>query len=80
MLNKIKSILREEEMPMFSDCEIQSYIDSGKSENEIIYELAIRKSENTSIQISGLTTADTSAYFLRLANKYRPFHTGNIGG
>lgn len=80
MLDKIKGILREKEMPMFSDEEIQSYIDSGKSENEILYELLIRKSENTAISISGLTTADTSAYFKRLASTYRPFNTGNIGG
>lgn len=77
---KLKSILRETEMPMFSDEELQSYLKESDSFESAAYELLIRKSENTTIQIAGLTTADTSDYFRRLAATFRPFNTGVLGG
>lgn len=78
-LPKLKLILREAEMPMFSDEELSSFLEESESFESACYELLIRKSENTSLQISGLTTADTSAYFMRLAATYRPFNSGTLG-
>ena len=75
-ITKIKVILREKDMPMFSDEEIQQYINSSESSEQALYELLILKSENTALNISGLTTAETSDYFKRLAFTYRPHNSG----
>lgn len=79
-LAKLKAILREDEMPMFTDEQLNAYLQDSGSFKDALYELLLLKSENTSIQISGLTTADTSDYFKRLASTYRPFNTGTLGG
>lgn len=77
---KLKALLREDEMPMFTDEQLFAYLQDSVSFRDALYELLILKSENTSLQISGLTTADTSEYFKRLASTYRPFNTGTLGG
>ena len=79
-LSHVKFILREKEMPMFSDEEIQNYIDASDSFELGLYELLLLKSENTGLQISGLEINDTSSYFRRLAQSYRPHNTGELGG
>ena len=40
--------------------------------------MLIVKSEDSTIQVSGLTTQDTSSYFKRLASRYRKRNTGNL--
>lgn len=78
-MERIKRILRENDLPFFTDEDIQGYLDDNKGNvEETIYELLIIKSENTSLQINGLTTTDTAQYFLRLAEKYRPSNSGII--
>ncbi len=79
-LKRIKFILREDEMPMFTDESIEEFIQNSVSVESALYELLLLKSENTSLNISGLTTAETSDYFKRLASTYRPFNTGTLGG
>lgn len=79
-LDRLKFILRESEMPMFTDEELQSYLDSSDSFELALYELLLLKSENTGLQISGLTIQDTSSYFRRLAQTYRPHNSGVLGG
>ncbi len=79
-LERVKFILREKDMPMFSDEEIESFIKSSDSIEQALYDLLILKSENTALNISGLTTAETSDYFRRLAATYRPNNTGILGG
>ena len=79
-LDKLKFILRESEMPMFTDEELQSYLDNSDSFELALYELLLLKSENTGLQISGLTIQDTSSYFRRLAQTYRPHNSGVLGG
>lgn len=79
-LDKLKFILRESEMPMFSDEELQKYLDAAESFDIAAYELLLMKSENTGIQISGLSIQDTSSYFRRLAQMYRPNNSGVLGG
>ena len=79
-LDRLKLILRESEMPMFTDEELQSYLDNSDSFELALYELLMLKSENTGLQISGLTIQDTSSYFRRLAQTYRPHNSGVLGG
>lgn len=75
-LDRLKFILREDEMPMFSDNQLQAYLDNSESFDVAAYELLLLKSENTSLQVSGLSIQDTSSYFKRLAQTYRPYNTG----
>lgn len=79
-LKRIKFILREDEMPMFTDESIKEFIQNSVSVESALYELLLLKSENTALNMSGLTTAETSDYFRRLASTYRPFNTGTLGG
>ena len=85
LMDEIKGTLREEQTPYFSDFEIRRYINkyyngTPESIERIIYEMALVKAEDSSIQISGLTTADNSQYYRRLAARYRPINTGILGG
>jgi hypothetical protein len=79
-LDRLKFILRESEMPMFTDEELQKYLDESDSFEIALYELLLLKSENTGLQVSGLSIQDTSSYFRRLAQTYRPHNTGVLGG
>ena len=79
-LDRLKFILRENDMPMFSDEELQSYLDSSDSFEMAVYDLLLIKAENTGLKVSGLDIADTSAYFRRLAQTYRPHNSGILGG
>lgn len=79
-LDRLKFILRESEMPMFTDEELQKYLDDSDSFEIALYELLLLKSENTGLQVSGLSIQDTSSYFRRLAQTYRPHNTGVLGG
>lgn len=79
-LDRLKFILRESEMPMFTDEELQNYLDNSESFELALYELLLLKSENTGLKISGLTIQDTSSYFRRLAQTYRPHNSGVLGG
>ena len=79
-LKKLKFILREEEMHMFSDDQLEKSLDSSDSFELALYELLMLKSENTGLQVSGLNIQDTSSYFRRLAQTYRPHNSGVLGG
>ena len=79
-LDRLKFILRESEMPMFTDEELQNYLDNSDSFDLALYELLLLKSENTGLQVSGLNIQDTSSYFRRLAQTYRPHNSGVLGG
>jgi len=75
-LNKVKLILREKDIPYFSDDEIQQYSDLYPDEKRLLYELLLIKSQNNSLNISGITTNDDSQYFKMLAQRYRPNNSG----
>lgn len=79
-LSKMKIILREDDMPMFSDEQISEFVAGADTVEDALYELLILKSENTTFSISGLTVAETSDYFKRLASTYRPHNTKVLGG
>lgn len=77
----IKLILREEQIPFFDDNEFTFYLDKNNGDRDAtIYEMLLVKAEDSTIQVSGLTSADTSAYFRRLASRYKPFNSGQLSG
>lgn len=75
-IQDLKMVLRESDIPFFSDEELQWYVDKCGSYNGAVYELLLVKAENTSVNISGMNTEDTSSYFRRLALRYKPNNTG----
>lgn len=78
---RMREILREEDVPFFSNESLQFYIDeNGGDVNAAIYQCLIVKSEASALSVDGLTTADTASYFKRLARRYRPWHSGVLGG
>ena len=76
MTNKIaelKLILRESDIPFFSDEELAYYLEKHDGNvSDTAYECLIIKSENTQLQVAGLNIQDSSTYFRRLADRYRP--------
>lgn len=79
-LERLKFILREEEMPMFTDEQLNEFLEKGQDFTTILYHLLLIKSENTGLTVSGLSIQDTSSYFKRLAQMYRPHNTGTLEG
>ena len=73
----IKTEIRESMSPYFDDEEIEYYFNRNDGDvDATIYELLIVKSEDSTVSISGLNTGDTSAYFKRLASRYRRYNSG----
>ena len=80
-IEDLKIVLREQHVPFFSDEELQFYLsENGGDYEQTAYQCLLIKAEDTTLTISGLTTADTSAYFRRLAGRYRPRHSGVLPG
>ena len=81
-IERMKIILRENEAPFFADdSELQFYIDENNGDvDKAIYQCLILKSENSVISVSGMSSQDTSSYFKRLAQKYRPNNSGVLRG
>ena len=79
-LKELKMILRENDCPFFTDEELEYYASISKSLKETAYTCLIVKAENTALSVSGLDCGDTSKYFLRLAQKYRPNNSGILKG
>ena len=76
-IERIKKEVREEQSPYFEDDDFTYYFEKNNGDvNATIYEMLIIKSEDSTISVSGLSTQDTSAYFKRLASRYKPFNSG----
>ncbi len=71
---KLKKELREDTSPFFSDEDLNYYYDkNNKDFNATCYECLLLKAEDDSIALpGGLTLANNSEYWLRLAKKYKP--------
>lgn len=77
----IKKEAREDQSPYFDEDDFLYYLQKNNGDvNKTIYEMLIIKSEDSTISVSGLSTQDTSAYFKRLASRYKPFNSGVLGG
>lgn len=76
-IDKLKVILREKDCPFFEDEELVFYLQENNNDfNATAYHCLIIKSENTTLNVSGLNCADTSQYFRRLAQRYRKNNSG----
>lgn len=73
-IQELKLILREETSPFFTDEEIAYYLAKNNGNiNNAAYECLLLKAEDDSIALpGGLTLANNSVYWLRLAKKYKP--------
>lgn len=72
-LAELKLILRETEVPFFSEEELSYHLEqAGGAVQAAAYRLLLIKAENSALSLSGLTVADTAAYWRRLAALYRP--------
>ena len=77
----IRTEIRENQSPYFEEDDFSHYLKKNNGDvNKTIYEMLIIKSEDSTISVSGLSTQDTSAYFKRLASRYKPFNSGILGG
>ena len=73
--------IREAQSPYFEEDDFLHYLNKNNNDiNATIYEMLIVKSEDSTISVSGLSTHDTSAYFKRLASRYKPFNSGIMVG
>lgn len=79
-LEELKLMIREEACPFFSDEELEYYISKNPTLEAAAYECLILKSEDTTLSVSGLSVADSSRYFLRLAQQYRKGNSGVLKG
>lgn len=80
-ISDLKIVLREKDIPFFSDDELEFYVAQNNGDYDAAaYQCLIIKSEDTTLSISGLSTADSSKYFKRLASKYRPRNSGILPG
>jgi len=80
-IDKLKIELRETQAPYFSNEEFAYFLAKNKNDfNATVYEMLLVKAEDSTIQVSGLSTGDTSAYFRRLASRFRPFSSGQLSG
>ena len=76
-IEMLKIELRENQSPYFEDEDFIYYL--GKNQGNVeatIYEMLLIKSEDSSINISGLSTQDTSDYFKRLASRFKSYNSG----
>ena len=73
-IQELKLRLREETSPFFTDEEIAYYLNKNNGNiNNAAYECLLLKAEDDSIALpGGLTLANNSSYWLRLAKKYKP--------
>lgn len=77
VLNQIKREVRENVCPYFTNQDIAYYyFKNNKDMRATIYELLIIKAEDSTIEVTGLKTSDTSAYFRRLASRFRTYNSG----
>lgn len=80
-LDRLKLILRENDIPFFSDEELNFYLSENNGDfNAAAYQCLLIKAETTTLSLSGLSLADTAGYFRRLASRYRPHNSGILTG
>lgn len=80
-LDDLKIVLREADVPFFTDEELEFYLrENGNDYRTTAYRCLLIKAEDTTLSISGLSTSDSSKYFRRLASQYRPNNSGILRG
>lgn len=80
-IDHLKTLIRERDIPFFTDEDLEFYLAENNGDvYAAAYQCLNIKAENTQLQLSGLTMADTSSYFRRLAAQYRPSNSGILRG
>ena len=80
-IEDLKVILREEDVPFFTDEELQMYLsENNRDYRATAYQCLLIKAEDTTLTVSGMSTANSSKYFRRLAAQYRPNNSGILKG
>lgn len=77
----LKILIRESAVHFFEDEELLMHL--GRANNDVntaAYNCLIIKAEECSLNVSGLSITDSSAYWLRLAALYRPNYTTVVKG
>lgn len=76
---RIKKIILEDSFPMFSDTDIEFYLElCNGNVNNTIYRLLTVKSESADVQLSGMTVGNPKEYFQSIARDYRPNNSGVV--
>ena len=76
-LKELKINIREKQIPYFDDEELQYYLDKNNGNvRKASYECLIIKAETTGLNVSGLTTKDSSSYFKMLASNFEDTNSG----
>lgn len=76
-LKQLKFNLREEQIPYFEDEELIALLENNNGDlRKASYEGLILKAETTGLNVSGITTKDSSSYFKMLASKYVTTNSG----
>ena len=72
-LEELKLPSRAKQVPIFEEDGLLYQLEkAGRDVALAAYRCLLIKAENSTVQVSGLTLADTSAYWLRLAAAVRP--------
>lgn len=80
-LDDLKIVLREEDVPFFSDQQLSFYLCENNGDyRATAYQCLLIKAEDTTLSISGLNAGDTSKYFRRIAGQYRPSNSRILRG
>lgn len=80
-LEQLKFNLREKQVPYFESEELQMLLDKHNGNVEkASYEGLILKAEVTGLNVSGLTTKDSSGYFKMLASHFVETNSGVLAG
>ena len=80
-IEELKFICREDDVPFFSEAELQHYlVQNNGSVRDAAYRALLVKAEDSTLSVSGYNGSDTSKYFRRLANQYRPSNSGILSG
>lgn len=80
-LEDLKIVLREDDVPFFTDKQLEFYLkENNGNYRATAYQCLLIKAEDTTLSVSGLSAGDSSKYFRRLAAKYRPNNSGVLKG
>lgn len=80
-MEDLKTVLREEDVPFFTDKQLEFYLRENNGDyRATAYQCLLIKAEDTTLSISGLSAGDSSKYFRRLAARYRPNNSGVLRG
>lgn len=80
-LEQLKKNLREKDVPFFDVEDLKYHLERAGDDVDLAsYHCLIIKAEECSLSVSGLSLADSSAYWMRLAAMYRPNCTVVVKG